>query len=78
MDDLEKKPGLLSGGQVTRREVLKKGLIGAAGLTVLPTVIAACSSSATPAPTAAPVTAAPATTAPESAAPATPSCCRQQ
>ncbi len=73
MDDLEKKPGLLSGGQVTRREVLKKGLIGAAGLTVLPTVIAACSSSATPAPTAAPVTAAPATTAPESAAPATPS-----
>jgi multiple sugar transport system substrate-binding protein len=36
-------------GQVTRREVLKKGLIGAAGLTVLPAVIAACSStSATP------------------------------
>ena len=38
-------------GQVTRREVLKKGLIGAAGLTVLPTVIAACSSTATTAPT---------------------------
>ena len=42
--------------QVTRREVLKKGLIGAAGLTVLPTVIAACSSSsATATPTMAPV-----------------------
>ena len=52
MDDLQ-KPGLLSGGQVSRREVLKKGLIGAAGLTVLPAVIAACSSSAAT-PTAAP------------------------
>jgi multiple sugar transport system substrate-binding protein len=42
-------------GQVSRREVLKKGVIGAAGLTVLPAVIAACSSSAaTPSPTAAP------------------------
>jgi len=54
---------------VTRREVLKKGLIGAAGLTVLPTVVAACSSSATPTP--APV----ATPAPSQAttmAPATP------
>ena len=41
MDDSQ-KPGLLSGGQVSRREVLKKGLIGAAGLTVLPAVVAAC------------------------------------
>ncbi len=42
--------------QVSRREVLKKGLLGAAGLTVLPTVIAACSSAAaTPVVTAAPV-----------------------
>jgi multiple sugar transport system substrate-binding protein len=52
--DVEKPNGVLSGGQITRREIIKKGLIGAAGLTVLPTVIAACSSSATPAPTAAP------------------------
>ena len=51
-------------GQVTRREVLKKGLIGAAGLTVLPTVIAACSSTATTAPTTAPnATTAPVVTA---------------
>ncbi len=33
-------------GQVSRREVLKKGLVGAAGLTVLPAVLAACGSSA--------------------------------
>jgi multiple sugar transport system substrate-binding protein len=45
MDDQEKRPGLLS-KQVTRREVLKTGLVGAAGLTVLPTVLAACSSTA--------------------------------
>ena len=32
MADKEKSPGLLTGGQVTRREVLKKGLVGAAGL----------------------------------------------
>ena len=53
MDDQDKRAGMLSGGQVTRREVLKKGLIGAAGLTVLPAVIAACStasSTATPGP----------------------------
>jgi multiple sugar transport system substrate-binding protein len=57
MDDQEKRAGLLSGGQVTRREVLKKGLIGAAGLTVLPTVIAACGgSTATASPSIAPVT----------------------
>jgi multiple sugar transport system substrate-binding protein len=47
MDDQEKHAGLLSGGQVSRREVLKKGLIGAAGLTVLPAVIAACSNAST-------------------------------
>ena len=41
-------------GQVSRREVLKKGLLGAAGLTVLPTVLAACSNAAAT-PTAAPV-----------------------
>ena len=41
-------------GQVTRREILKKGVLGAAGLTVLPAIVAACGgSSATP--TAAPV-----------------------
>jgi multiple sugar transport system substrate-binding protein len=73
MDDQGKRAGMLSGGQVTRREVLKKGLIGAAGLTVLPTVIAACgSTAATTAPTAAPVvTAAPAVTTAASAAPTT-------
>jgi multiple sugar transport system substrate-binding protein len=32
-------------GQVTRRQVLKAGLVGAAGLTILPAVVAACSSS---------------------------------
>jgi multiple sugar transport system substrate-binding protein len=47
---MDKKPGFLTGGKVTRREVLKTGVIAAAGLTVLPAVIAACSSSATPAP----------------------------
>ena len=46
MDDQGKRAGILSGGPVTRREVLKKGLIGAAGLTVLPAVIAACSTAA--------------------------------
>jgi len=59
--------------QVTRREVLKKGLIGAAGLTVLPTVLAACSST-TATPTAAPATpvVTPATGPTPTAAPATP------
>ena len=50
MDDQVKRAGLLSGGQVTRREVLKVGLVGAAGLTVLPAVLAACSN-ATASPT---------------------------
>ena len=41
-------------GPVTRREILKKGVIGAVGLTAIPAVVAACStSSATTAPTAA-------------------------
>jgi multiple sugar transport system substrate-binding protein len=53
MADLEKGKNLLTGAQVTRREVLKAGLVGAAGLTVLPAVIAACSSSATATPAAA-------------------------
>ena len=59
MAEIETGPNLASVGQVTRREVLKKGLIGAAGLTVLPAVIAACSSTAaspTLAPTGTPVT----------------------
>jgi multiple sugar transport system substrate-binding protein len=42
MDEKDKSSGLLSGGQVSRREILKKGLVGAAGLTVLPAVLAAC------------------------------------
>ncbi len=37
---------LARAGQVSRREVLKKGLLGAAGLTVLPTVLAACTNAA--------------------------------
>ena len=53
MDDQDKRAGLLSGGQVSRREILKKGLIGAAGLTVLPAVLQACSSSNASATTAA-------------------------
>ena len=57
--------------QVTRRDVLKTGLIGAAGLTVLPTVIAACSSAAAT-PTVAPATQGAATPAPATPAPATP------
>jgi raffinose/stachyose/melibiose transport system substrate-binding protein len=47
-------------GQITRREILKKGVLGAAGLTVLPAIVAACgNSTATPtaaAPVATPVT----------------------
>ncbi|MGA3057932.1 MAG: ABC transporter substrate-binding protein [Candidatus Limnocylindrales bacterium] len=72
MDDQDKRAGLLQGGQVTRREVLKKGLVGAAGLTVLPAVIAACSSTAA-SPTPAPATPAPATPTPAGTpAPTTP------
>jgi multiple sugar transport system substrate-binding protein len=37
--------------QITRREVIKRGVVGAAGLTFLPAVIAACNNSATPSPT---------------------------
>jgi multiple sugar transport system substrate-binding protein len=58
-------------GQVTRRDVLKKGLLGAAGLTILPSVIAACSSNAA-SPTPAPATPAPGTPAPGTPAPQTP------
>ncbi len=55
--------------QVTRRDVLKTGLIGAAGLTVLPTVIAACStSSSTPTTAATQAPSSAATTAPTTAA----------
>jgi multiple sugar transport system substrate-binding protein len=46
MADKNQGPSLALAGQVTRREVLKKGLVGAAGLTVLPAVLAACSSTA--------------------------------
>ena len=37
---------------ITRRDILKKGAIGAVSLTVLPSVLAACSNSATPSPAA--------------------------
>ena len=47
MEDQDKRAGLLSGGQVSRRQVLKTGLIGAAGLTVLPAVLAACNTAST-------------------------------
>ena len=63
-------------GQVTRRDVLKKGLLGAAGLTVLPAVIAACSSNSA-SPTPAPVTT-PAPGTPAPAAGASPSPRRAQ
>ena len=68
MDYQDKRAGMLSGGQVTRREVLKKGLIGAAGLTVLPAVIAACSTASSTATTGPVVTPPPAVVTP----PATP------
>jgi raffinose/stachyose/melibiose transport system substrate-binding protein len=51
MEEYGKMPDLE--GPITRREILKKGIIGAAGLTVLPAVVAACSSSSST-PTAAP------------------------
>jgi multiple sugar transport system substrate-binding protein len=69
MVDSKKEPGILSGGQVTRREVLKKGLVGAAGLTVLPTILAACNTAAA---TASPVVTPPPTTPGTSNPPATP------
>jgi multiple sugar transport system substrate-binding protein len=58
-------------GQITRREVLKRGLVGAAGLTFLPAVIAACNSSPSPSPTATPV-ATPTLAATPTPVPATP------
>jgi multiple sugar transport system substrate-binding protein len=52
---MERQPGVLSGDRIGRREVLKRGLLGAAGLTLLPAVIAACKGSErTPTPTPAP------------------------
>ena len=48
-------------GEITRREVLKRGLIAAAGLSVAPAVIAACNS-VTPSPTPTPVPSKPAPT----------------
>jgi len=54
--------------QITRREVLKRGVAGAAGLTLMPAVIAACNNVATPPPVRTPT---PAPT--PAAAPATPS-----
>ena len=71
MDDQGKRAGMLSGGQVTRREVLKKGLIGAAGLTVLPAVIAACSTASSTPTTAPVVTPAPTTVGPVTPPPST-------
>jgi multiple sugar transport system substrate-binding protein len=44
MTDIDSGSKLAARGQISRREVLKKGLIGAAGLTILPSVIAACTS----------------------------------
>jgi multiple sugar transport system substrate-binding protein len=44
MTDIGLGSKLAARGQISRREVLKKGLIGAAGLTILPSVIAACTS----------------------------------
>ena len=71
MDDQGKRAGMLTGGQVTRREVLKKGLIGAAGLTVLPAVIAACSTASSTPTTAPVVTPAPTTVGPVTPPPST-------
>ena len=55
MGDTEKRPYLSPLWRpVSRRDVLKKGAFGLAGLTVAPAVIAACSSTATASPSAAP------------------------
>ena len=62
----QRTPDQLLGSAVTRRQVLKGGLIAGSAA-----FLAACGASATPVPTAAPVTAAPATAAPATAAPAT-------
>ncbi len=45
------EPSLLE-EQLSRRQLLKRGAIGAAGLTVIPAVLAACGTSATPSPAA--------------------------
>jgi len=55
MSDTDKRPDLSPFKRpVSRRDVLKGGVYGLAGLTVAPAVIAACSSTATPSPSAAP------------------------
>jgi multiple sugar transport system substrate-binding protein len=57
MDDQVERDALKAGSRITRREVLKNGLIGAAGLAFLPAVIAACGNSTpTPPPTPTPTT----------------------
>ena len=45
---MSERQGWPSGGRITRRDVLKRGLVGAAGLTLLPAVLAACQSSTPP------------------------------
>jgi multiple sugar transport system substrate-binding protein len=71
MGDIEGKPGPAATAPITRREVLKRGLIGAAGLTLLPTVIAACNS-APPSPTTVPTPATAPTPVPTQLATMTP------
>ncbi len=64
--------GMRGSGRITRREVLKRGVLGAAGLaglTVLPAVIAACGKSATPSPAATPPPPTPATPPPQTPTP---------
>jgi multiple sugar transport system substrate-binding protein len=57
MDDQVERDALKAGNRITRREVLKNGLIGAAGLAFLPAVIAACGNSTPmPPPTPTPTT----------------------
>ncbi len=48
---IEQEPGERD-RRISRREVLKRGILGAAGLTVLPAVIAACGNSPKPSPAA--------------------------
>ncbi len=55
MADQEERSGFLD-GTLSRRQLLKRGAIGAAGLTVIPAVVAACSGASTPSPTSQPST----------------------
>lgn len=68
MVDPEGSSSLASGERITRRQVLKKSLLGAAGLVLLPAVAAACQGSASP-PAAPNATAAPATLPPATPTP---------